>query len=64
MSFFVIIILGVAENYVGYKCIGQTDIPGLSSRVMRPFEFLGLYGTQHGACRRHDIPAKLVRLFG
>lgn len=38
----------------------RTDIPGLSSRVDKPFEFLGLYGTHHGACRRHDIPAKVI----
>ncbi|KAK9499321.1 hypothetical protein O3M35_002374 [Rhynocoris fuscipes] len=37
-----------------------TDIPGLASRVNRPLEFLGLYGTHHGACRRHDIPAKHI----
>lgn len=36
------------------------DIPGLVSRVNRPLEFLGLYGTHHGACKRHDIPAKVV----
>ncbi|XP_023946374.2 protein zer-1 homolog [Bicyclus anynana] len=38
----------------------RCDIPGLSSRVNRPLEFLGLYGTHHGACKRHDIPAKLI----
>lgn len=38
----------------------RCDIPGLMSRVNRPLEFLGLYGTHHGACKRHDIPAKLV----
>lgn len=37
-----------------------SDIPGLSSRVNNPFQFLGLYDTQHDACLRHDIPAKLV----
>ncbi|XP_075991413.1 protein zer-1 homolog isoform X2 [Anticarsia gemmatalis] len=36
------------------------DIPGLVSRVNRPLEFLGLYGTHHGACKRHDIPAKII----
>jgi hypothetical protein len=40
----------------------QTDIPGLSSRVLNPFEFLGLYGTHNEACHRHDIPAKMVSL--
>ncbi|XP_028172761.1 protein zer-1 homolog isoform X1 [Ostrinia furnacalis] len=38
----------------------RCDIPGLVSRVDRPLEFLGLYGTQHGACKRHDIPAKMI----
>lgn len=51
---------GVAENGMSTNCAGQTDIPGLSSRVKNPFEFLGLYQTQHNACRRHDIPAKMV----
>ncbi|KAJ0183881.1 hypothetical protein K1T71_000304 [Dendrolimus kikuchii] len=36
------------------------DIPGLVTRVNRPLEFLGLYGTHHGACKRHDIPAKMI----
>lgn len=38
----------------------RCDIPGLVSRVNNPLEFLGLYGTHHGACKRHDIPAKVV----
>ncbi|XP_032526410.2 protein zer-1 homolog [Danaus plexippus] len=38
----------------------RCDIPGLVSRVDRPLEFLGLYGTLHGACKRHDIPAKVI----
>lgn len=53
---------GVAEptnNPFAYA----TDIPGLSSRVHNPFQFLGLYETQHDACLRHDIPAKLVISF-
>lgn len=37
-----------------------SDIPGLASRIQKPLQFLGLYGTAHGACRRHDIPAKVV----
>ncbi|XP_032665429.1 protein zer-1 homolog [Odontomachus brunneus] len=37
-----------------------SDIPGLASRIHRPLQFLGLYGTAYGACRRHDIPAKVV----
>lgn len=41
----------------------RCDIPGLVSRVNRPLEFLGLYGTHHGACKRHDIPAKIVIFF-
>lgn len=36
------------------------DIPGLASRINRPLQFLGLYGTSDGACRRRNIPAKLV----
>ncbi|XP_077302367.1 protein zer-1 homolog [Arctopsyche grandis] len=35
----------------------QCDIPGLASRVNNPLNFLGLYGTAHAACCRHDIPA-------
>lgn len=52
---------GVAEVYVN-ETAGQhaSDIPGLSSRVNNPLQFLGLYETQHDACLRHDIPAKLV----
>lgn len=42
------------------ECEVRCDIPGLVSRVNRPLEFLGLYGTLHGACKRHDIPAKVV----
>ncbi|XP_045784158.1 protein zer-1 homolog isoform X2 [Maniola jurtina] len=38
----------------------RCDIPGLESRVNNPLEFLGLYGTHHGACQRHDIPAKVI----
>lgn len=40
----------------------RSDIPGLVSRANRPLEFLGLYNTAHSACRRHDIPARLVRI--
>ncbi|XP_043257797.1 protein zer-1 homolog [Colletes gigas] len=36
------------------------DIPGLASRLDRPLQFLGLYGTNDGACRRRNIPAKLI----
>lgn len=39
---------------------GKSDIPGLSSRVKTPLSFLGLYGTPHTACKRHDIPALKV----
>lgn len=38
------------------------DIPGLASRIHKPLQFLGLYGTAHAACKRHDIPAKMVRI--
>ncbi|KAJ9584522.1 hypothetical protein L9F63_021132 [Diploptera punctata] len=56
---------GVAECSPASKneneaSVAKTDIPGLSCRVLNPFEFLGLYGTHHEACRRHDIPAKMV----
>ncbi|XP_074038532.1 protein zer-1 homolog isoform X2 [Leptinotarsa decemlineata] len=47
---------GVAETMNGYV----SDIPGLSSRVNNPFQYLGLYETSHDACLRHDIPAKLI----
>lgn len=52
---------GVAEHALkrNYEFI-LTDIPGLRSRVGNPFEFLGLYGTLHEACRRYDIPAKRI----
>ncbi|XP_003702430.1 protein zer-1 homolog [Megachile rotundata] len=36
------------------------DIPGLASRINRPLQFLGLYETSDGACRRRNIPAKLI----
>lgn len=49
---------GVAETTSGYA----SDIPGLSSRVNNPFQYLGLYETSHDACLRHDIPARLVSL--
>lgn len=60
---------GVAEHSpaskthskTGYESTApQTDIPGLSSRVNNPLDFLGLYATHHGACHRHDIPAKKI----
>ncbi|GBP93656.1 Protein zer-1 homolog, partial [Eumeta japonica] len=38
----------------------RCDIPGLVSRVNKPLKFLGLYGTSHGACKRHDIPAEVI----
>lgn len=38
------------------------DIPGLSSRIANPLNFLGLYGTTNNACWRHDIPALRVRI--
>lgn len=56
---------GVIERPIDTKVddsyFGQlSDIPGLAFRIHRPLQFLGLYGTAHGACRRHDIPAKVV----
>lgn len=54
---------GVAEICSGTKnsrVVPASDIPGLSSRVTNPFQFLGLYATSHGASQRHDIPAKMV----
>ncbi|XP_063374268.1 protein zer-1 homolog [Cydia amplana] len=50
------------SNSEGTSDIDQVrcDIPGLAARVNRPLEFLGLYGTHHGACKRHDIPAKVI----
>lgn len=39
---------------------GVCDIPGLTSRVYKPLQFLGLYDAHNDACLRHDIPAKLV----
>ncbi|PSN54467.1 Protein zer-1 [Blattella germanica] len=51
---------GTASKTHHGASVALTDIPGLSSRVNNPFEFLGLYGTDHEACRRHDIPAKMV----
>ncbi|XP_015513478.1 protein zer-1 homolog isoform X1 [Neodiprion pinetum] len=53
---------GVAERpdrSIQY-CSELCDIPGLSFRVHTPLQFLGLYGTAHGACRRHDIPAQVI----
>lgn len=57
---------GVAEYYSPAsktRFFPASDIPGLISRVQNPFQFLGLYGTSHGACQRHDIPAKMVIFF-
>ncbi|KAL0133150.1 hypothetical protein PUN28_000719 [Cardiocondyla obscurior] len=56
---------GVAERPIDTKIedtnfMQLSDIPGLASRIHKPLQFLGLYGTAHGACRRHDIPAKVV----
>ncbi|XP_049884638.1 protein zer-1 homolog [Pectinophora gossypiella] len=47
-------------NSNGIETQARCDIPGLVSRVNKPLEFLGLYGTHHGACKRHDIPAKVI----
>jgi len=54
-------IIGTAEHSMLESLSGRkSDIPGLEYRVDNPLEFLGLYHTQHNACRRHDIPAKIV----
>lgn len=56
-----IMIIGTAEQSTCESLSGRkSDIPGLECRVDNPLEFLGLYHTQHNACRRHDIPAKIV----
>lgn len=47
----------VPEDVIEYTCC---DIPGLASRVDKPLQFLGLYETCHGACKRQDIPAKVI----
>lgn len=53
--------LGTAEHSMCESLSGKkSDIPGLECRVDNPLEFLGLYHTMHNACRRHDIPAKIV----
>lgn len=54
---------GVAEFTNESQTPFACDIPGLSSRTNNPFQFLGLYETQHDACLRHDIPAKLVSFY-
>ncbi|XP_026808471.1 protein zer-1 homolog [Rhopalosiphum maidis] len=52
---------GTAEHSMCESLSGRkSDIPGLEYRVDNPLEFLGLYHTQHNACRRHDIPAKII----
>lgn len=48
------------ENFKSVYRARKSDIAGLSSRADNPLEFLGLYGTDHKACYRHDIPASLV----
>ena len=49
---------GVATKESNLK--RSTDIPGLSARIQRPLQFLGLYHSAHWACKRHDIPAMEV----
>lgn len=51
---------GNEENNYSTTYRSISDIPGLSKRMHKPLEFLGLYGTLHSACQRHDIPAKVV----
>ncbi|CAH0392441.1 unnamed protein product [Bemisia tabaci] len=48
------------ENFKSVYRARKSDIAGLSSRADNPLEFLGLYGTDHKACYRHDIPASLI----
>ncbi|XP_041986251.1 protein zer-1 homolog [Aricia agestis] len=50
----------VIENPIDIETHVRCDIPGLVTRVYNPLEFLGMYGTHHGACKRHDIPAKVI----
>lgn len=62
--FFALSIPGTAEHSVCESLSGKkSDISGLECRVDSPLEFLGLYHTMHNACRRHDIPAKIVLIF-
>ncbi|XP_015126725.1 protein zer-1 homolog isoform X2 [Diachasma alloeum] len=53
---------GVAERPVDGETVDYAlcDIQGLACRVNNPLQFLGLYGAREGACRRHDIPAKVI----
>lgn len=51
------------SSYLEFDDISNSEhcnIQGLASRVNRPLQFLGLYGTNDGACRQRNIPAKLV----
>lgn len=49
-------VVGGGDDYY----YGLCDIQGLACRVNNPLQYLGLYGTGDGACRRHDIPAKVI----
>ncbi|VVC37615.1 Armadillo-type fold,Leucine-rich repeat domain, L domain-like,Armadillo-like helical [Cinara cedri] len=52
---------GTAENSPSQSSSDKkSDIPGLENRVDNPLEFLGLYNTMYNACRRHNIPAKII----
>ncbi|XP_034938971.1 protein zer-1 homolog [Chelonus insularis] len=54
---------GVAERSLTDKPTmdyALCDIQGLACRVNNPLQFLGLYGTRDEACRRHDIPARII----
>ncbi|KAG8041878.1 hypothetical protein G9C98_007182 [Cotesia typhae] len=54
---------GVAERPLisnSTKVYAMCDIQGLACRVNNPLQFLGLYGTHGEACRRYDIPAKII----
>ncbi|XP_063698293.1 protein zer-1 homolog [Culicoides brevitarsis] len=56
----------LAGNGVAQQTKGEdhnmrgSDIPGLISRANKPLQFLGLYNAAHSACRRFDIPARII----
>lgn len=55
----------LAAEHSSYSAFDNNElchIPGLASRVDRPLQFLGLYGTNDEACKRRNIPARLVMI--
>ncbi|XP_076664513.1 protein zer-1 homolog [Andrena cerasifolii] len=53
----------LAVEHSSYSAFDNNElchIPGLASRVDRPLQFLGLYGTNDEACKRRNIPARLI----